>query len=92
LTWTRTESPCTRRSTRAWSAPSCTWQRRGQTSSFLCVCAFVFKCRRGVHISRPSSGSSGIIDTPLSLVFGTWRPFPFRFLVFGCRLCGVSSW
>jgi hypothetical protein len=72
----------TRRSTGAWSAPSCTWRRRGRTSSFLCVYAFVFRRRRGLHIGRPSRGSSGIFDTLLSLVFGTRLSLPFRFLVF----------
>jgi hypothetical protein len=56
----------------------------------VCLC-IVFRHRRGLHIGRLSSGSLGIFDTLLSLVFGTRRPLPFRFLVFGCRLCGVSS-
>jgi hypothetical protein len=34
----RTKSPWTRRSTGAWSAPSCTWRQRGRTSIFLCLC------------------------------------------------------
>jgi hypothetical protein len=42
----------------------------------------VFRCRRGLHISRLSSGSSGIFDTLLSLVFGIRRPLAFRFIVF----------
>jgi hypothetical protein len=77
----RTKSPWTR-STGAWSSPSCTWRRRGWTSSFLCVCALFFRHHRGLHISRPSSRSSGIFDTLQSSVFGTRRPLPFRFLVF----------
>jgi hypothetical protein len=59
-------------------------------------------CRRGLHIGRPSSGSSGIFDTLLSSVFGTWRLLPFLFLVFrmptlrgvesiGSRLLGLAS-
>jgi hypothetical protein len=96
------ESPWTRRSTRAWSAPSCTWWRRRRTSSFLCVCALIFRHCRGLHIDRPSSGSSGIFDTLLSSVFGIRRPLPFRFLIFwmptlrgvesiGSRLRGLAS-
>jgi hypothetical protein len=47
---------------------------------------------RGLHISRPSSGSSCIFDTLLSSVFGTRRPLPFRFLVFRMpTLRGVES-
>jgi hypothetical protein len=61
------ESSWIRRSTRAWSAPSCTWWRRGRTFSFRCVCALVFKCRRGLHIGKPSSGSSSIL-----VVSGDW--------------------
>jgi hypothetical protein len=72
----------TRKSTRAWLAPSCTWRRRGQTFSFLCVCALIFRRRQGLHIGRPSSGYSGIFDTLMSLVFGTRRPLPFCFLIF----------
>jgi hypothetical protein len=86
------ESPWTRRSTGAWSAPSCTWRWWGRTSSFLCVCALVFKRRRGLHIGRPSSGSSGIFNTLLSSVFGTRRPLLFCFLVFRMPiLWGVKS-
>jgi hypothetical protein len=63
-----------------------------------------FRRRRGLHIGKPSSGSSGIFDTLLSLVFDTRRPLLFRFLVFrmlilrgvesiGSRLRGlVSFW
>jgi hypothetical protein len=92
LTRTRTESPWTKRSTGAWSAPSCTWRQWGRTSGFLCVCALVFRCRRGLHIGRPSSGSSGIFDTLLSSVFGTRRPLLFRFLVYRMpTLRGVES-
>jgi hypothetical protein len=97
------ESPSTRRSNRAWSSPSCTWRRRGRTSSFLCVCALIFRRHRGLHISRPSSGSSGIFYTLLSSVFGTRRPLPFCFLDFwmptlrgvesiGSRLRGLASY
>jgi hypothetical protein len=56
---------------------------------FLSVCV-IFMRGRGLHIGRPSSGSSGIFDILLSLFFGTRHPLPFRFL-FRCRLCGVSS-
>jgi hypothetical protein len=91
-TRTRTESPWTRRSTGAWSTPSCTWRRWGRTSSFLCVYALVFNRRWELHISRPSSGSSGNFDTLLSSVFGTRRPLPFYFLVFRMpTLRGVES-
>jgi hypothetical protein len=59
---------------------------------FLCVSALVFRRRRGLHIGRPSSGSSGIFDTLLSSVCGTRYPFPFRFLVFRMpTLRGVES-
>jgi hypothetical protein len=59
---------------------------------FLCVCALVFKRHRGLHIGRPSSGSSGIFDTLLSLFFGTQRPLLFRFLVFRMPILrGVES-
>jgi hypothetical protein len=86
------ESLWTRRSTKAWSAPSCTWRRRGRTSSFLCVYALVFRRRRRLHIGRPSSGSLGIFYTLLSSVFGIWRPLPFRFLVFRMpTLRGIKS-
>jgi hypothetical protein len=58
----------------------------------LCVCALVFRRRWGLHISRPSSGSSGIFDTLLRSVFGTRRPLLFRFLVFRMpTLRGVES-
>jgi hypothetical protein len=47
---------------------------------------------RGLHIGRPSSRSSGIFDTLLSLVFGSRRPHPFCFLVFWMlTLQGVES-
>jgi hypothetical protein len=82
LTQMRTKSLWTRRSTRAWSAPSYTWRWRGRTSNFLYVFALVFRSRWGLHINRPSSRSSGIFDTLLSSVFGTRRPLPFRFLFF----------
>jgi hypothetical protein len=75
-------STSTKRSTEAWSAPYCTWRRRGWTSSFLCLCALIFRRRGGLHIGRPSSGSSGIFDTLLSLVIGKRRSLPFRFFVF----------
>jgi hypothetical protein len=92
LTRTRTESPWTRRSTGAWSAPSCTWRRRGRTSSFLCVCALIFRRHWGLHIDRPSSGSSGIFNILVSLVFGTQRPPLFLFLVFRMPILrGVES-
>jgi hypothetical protein len=56
------------------------------------VPVLVFKCRQGLHIGQPSSGSSGIIDTLLSSVFGTRRPLPFHFLVFRMpTLQGVES-
>jgi hypothetical protein len=57
------------------------------------VClALVFRHHRGLHIGRTSSGSSGIFNTLLSLVFGTRRPLPFRFLVFRMpTLQGVES-
>jgi hypothetical protein len=61
---------------------SCTWQRRGQTSGCLCICALAFRRHWGLHNGRPSSGSSGISDTLLSSIFGTRRPLPFRFLAF----------
>jgi hypothetical protein len=62
------------------------------TSSYLCVYALIFICRRGLHIGRPSSRSLGIFDTLLSLVFGTRCPLPFRFLVFRMpTLRGVES-
>jgi hypothetical protein len=48
------KSSWTRRSTGAWLAPSCTLQRRGRTSSFLCVCALVFRRRQGLRIGKPS--------------------------------------
>jgi hypothetical protein len=59
---------------------------------FLCVCALIFRRHRGLHIDRLSSGSSGIFDTLLSLVFGTRRPPLFLFLVFRMLiLWGVES-
>jgi hypothetical protein len=92
LTQMRTESSWTRSSTGAWSAPTCTWRWRGRTSSFLCVCVLIFRCRRGLHIGRPSSGSSGIFDTLPSSVFSSRRLLPFRFLVFRMpTLWGVES-
>jgi hypothetical protein len=87
------ESPWYRRSTGAWLADSCTWRWRGRTFSFLCVCALVFRRRRGLHISRPSSGFSGIFDTVLSSVFGIRHPLLFRFLGFRMPILqGVSFW
>jgi hypothetical protein len=66
--------------------------RRGWTSNFLCVCALVFRCCQGLHIGRPSSGSSGIFDTLLDSVFGTRLPLPFCFLVFRIlTMRGVES-
>jgi hypothetical protein len=57
----------------------------------VCLCAR-FRRRRGVHIGRPSSGSSGIFDTLLSSVFGARRPLPFHFLVFRMSILrGVES-
>jgi hypothetical protein len=79
---TRTESPWTRRSTGAWSAPSCTWRWWGRTSSFMCVCTLVFRRRQGLHIGKPSSGSSGIFDTLLSLVF-IWYSVSSSLLLLG---------
>jgi hypothetical protein len=52
----------------------------------------VFTHLQGLHIGRPSSGSSGIFDTLLSLVFGTRRPLLFHFLVFRMPILrGVES-
>jgi hypothetical protein len=67
-------------------------RRQGRTSSFLCVCALVFRRRKGLHIGRPSSGSSSIFDTLLSSVFGIRCPLPFCFWFFQMpTLRGVES-
>jgi hypothetical protein len=58
---------------------------------FFMFYALIFKRHQALHMGRSSSGSSSIIDTLLSLVFGTQRPLPFRSLVFQCRLCGVLT-
>jgi hypothetical protein len=87
----RTENLWTRRSTRAWSTPSCTWRRRGRTYNSVCVSVLVFRRQRGCCIIRPSSRSSGIFDTLLSLGFGTRRPLLLRFMVFQMPTLGVVS-
>jgi hypothetical protein len=57
----------------------------------MCLCARFQASPRTSH-GRPSSGSSGIFDTLLSLVFGTRRPLIFRFLVFRMSILrGVES-
>jgi hypothetical protein len=52
----------------------------------VCVCALVFRLRRGHHIDRPSRGSSGTYSLPLVLAFGILPPRLFLFMVFLMRI------
>jgi hypothetical protein len=93
LLWTRTrtENQWTSESTGARSAPSSTWRRRGQTYSSVCICALVFRPRRGHHIDRPSRGSSGTYSLLLVLAFGILPPWLFPFMVFLTRILLVDE-
>jgi hypothetical protein len=88
---TRTENQWTSESTGAWSAPSSTWRRRGQTYSSVCVYALVFRPRQGHHIDRPSRGSSGTYSLPLVLAFGICPAQLFHFMVFLMRISLVAE-
>jgi hypothetical protein len=48
----------------------------------VCVCALVFRLRRGHHIDRPSRGFSGTYSLPLVLAFGIRAPRLSLFMVF----------
>jgi hypothetical protein len=66
--------------------------RRGQTYSSVCVCALVFRPRRGHHIDRPSRGSSGTYSLPMVLALGILPPRLFHFMVFLMRILLVAEW
>jgi hypothetical protein len=82
----------TRRSTRAWSGHSSTWRWRGRTSSFLYVCALVFKRLQGLHISKRSSAYSGTCVTLPTSTFGTPRLLLWRFMVFQTPILPDVGW
>jgi hypothetical protein len=57
----------------------------------VCVCALVFRLRRGHHIDRPSRGSSGTYSLPLVLAFGILPPRLFLFMVFLMQILLVAE-